>query len=259
MREDAAVDRPLQTEQKVAIVTGGARGIGKAIAVALAGQGYRIALIDRDPHLLSSTAGELAQKGAEIEEVCGDITDWNAVPQWIDRIVGRWAHIDVLVNNAGLFEYGVDFSGISEAQFDRMQAVNVKGLFRITQLVVDQMLKQQSGSIVSLASAAGLVGSGMRAAHYSASKGAVIALSKSLAREYGRRGIRSNTVSPGAVDTDMTRAFGDAERAVYANSNPLGRMADPAEIAEVVCFLAGDASSFVNGQTVSVCGGAITH
>lgn len=253
------MDRSPEAMRKVAVVTGAARGIGRAIASALAREGYRLALIDRDPQSLAGTAAELQGIGAEIEEICGDLTDWNAAPQWIDRIVGRWGRIDVLVNNAGLFEYGVDFTAISEAQFDRMQAVNVKGLFRITQVVVTQMLTQQSGSIVSLASAAGLVGSGMRAAHYSASKGAVIALTKSLAKEYGRRGIRSNAVSPGAVDTDMTRAFGDAERAVYANSNPLGRMADPAEIAEVVCFLAGDGSSFVNGQTVSVCGGAITH
>jgi NAD(P)-dependent dehydrogenase (short-subunit alcohol dehydrogenase family) len=244
---------------KIAIVTGAARGIGRSIAAALGREGFCVALIDRDSSALALAARELRTAGVEVEAIDGDLTDWTAPPNWVDRVVEKWGRIDVLVNNAGIFEYGIDFTSISEEQFDRMHAVNVKGLFRMTQAVVNAMLKRNSGSIVSLASAAGLAGSGMKAAHYSASKGAVIALSKSLAREFGRWGIRANTVAPGAVDTDMTRAFGDAERAVYANSNPLRRIADPAEIAEVVCFLAGDKSSFVNGQTISVCGGAITH
>ena len=244
---------------KVAIVTGAARGIGRAIATALGGEGNRVVLIDRDADALATAADEIRADGVEVEAIAGDLTNWDAPLLWMGRILDRWGQIDVLVNNAGIFEYGVDFDSISESQFDRMQAINVKGLFRVTQAAIAPMLRQGSGSIVSLASAAGMTGSGMKAAHYAASKGAVISLSKSLAREFGRQGIRSNAVSPGAVDTDMTRAFGDAERGVYASSNPLGRMAHPSEIAAVVCFLAGDASSFVNGQTISVCGGAITH
>jgi len=244
----------------VAVVTGAARGIGRAIAGLLAREGYRLALIDRDAAALAQISNELGPaSGNAVLEVVGDLSDWAAAPEWIARIESEYGRLDILVNNAGLFEYGKDFHDISEEQFDRMQAVNVKGLFRITQCAVGSMLKNGGGCIVSLASAAALAGSGMKAAHYAASKGAVVSLSRSLAREYGRRGIRSNVVSPGAVDTDMTRAFGEAERNVYASINPMGRMADPKEIAEVVAFLASGKSSFVNGQTISVCGGAITY
>lgn len=244
---------------KTAIITGAAQGIGKSIADALGREGYRIALIDRNAGALSTSAAEFTRAGIEVEAIEGNLADWGAPAVWVDRILSRWQRIDVLVNNAGVFEYGLDFTSISEQQFDRMMTVNVKGLFRITQAVIPAMVAQKGGSIISLASAAGLVGSGMKAAHYAASKGAVIALTKSLARELGPMRIRVNAVSPGAVDTDMTRAFGDAERDVYANSNPLKRMADPLEIGEVVAFLAGEKSSFVNGQTISVCGGAIMH
>lgn len=246
-------------ECRVAIVTGAARGIGKAIAGTLSREGYRLALVDRDAAALARTSNELSANGGAVLEVVGDLADWAAPPEWVARVEREFGRLDVLVNNAGLFEYGKDFRDISEDRFDRMQAVNVKGLFRITQCAVGAMLNGGSGCIVSLASAAALAGSGMKAAHYAASKGAVVSLSRSLAREYGRRGIRANVVSPGAVDTDMTRAFGESERSVYANSNPLGRMADPEEIAEVVAFLASGRSSFVNGQTISVCGGAITY
>lgn len=243
---------------EVAIVTGAARGIGRAAAQTLGRDGFKLVLIDRDAAALAKTADDLATTGTEVEAIHGDLTDWTAPVGWIDRVLARWGHIDVLINNAAVFEYGVTFTSISEDQFDRMQAVNTKGLFRMTQVAVAAMLQDNGGRIVSLASAAGLVGSGMKASHYAASKGAVIALSKSLAKEYGRRGIRANAVSPGAVDTEMTHGFSDAERAVYADSNPLGRMADPTEIAEVISFLASNKSSFINGQTISVCGGAIT-
>lgn len=242
------------------MVTGAARGIGRAIAATLALEGYRLAVVDRDAAALAAASQPLRSAGASaVLDIVGDLSDWDAPPEWIARIEHAYGRLDVLVNNAGLFEYGKDFHDISEDRFDRMQAVNVKGLFRITQCAVGSMLKSGGGCIVSLASAAALAGSGMKAAHYAASKGAVVSLSRSLAREYGPRGIRSNVVSPGAVDTEMTRGFGEAQRNVYANSNPLGRMADPQEIAEVVAFLASGKSSFVNGQTISVCGGAITY
>jgi NAD(P)-dependent dehydrogenase (short-subunit alcohol dehydrogenase family) len=245
---------------RVALVTGAARGIGRAIAAALAREGYRLALVDRDgPALARTSEGLRAGADRDALELVGDLSDWNAPPAWIGRIEREYGRLDILVNNAGLFEYGLDFTDISEAQFDRMQAVNVKGLFRITQCATRSMLERGGGCVVSLASAAALAGSGMKAAHYAASKGAVVSLTRSLAREFGGRGIRANVVSPGAVDTDMTRAFGEAERSVYANSNPLGRMAAPEEIAEVVAFLASERSSFVNGQVISVCGGAITY
>jgi len=244
---------------KVVVITGAARGIGKSIAERFAQDRFRLALIDRNAIALDELGLQLVEAGGEVEAIAGDLSEWAAPPRWIERVLARWGRIDVLVNNAGIFEYGIDFTAISQEQFDRMQSVNVKGLFRISQAVVKAMLPAGSGSIVSLASGAGLAGSGMRAAHYAASKGAVIALSKSLAREFGPRGIRSNVVSPGAVDTEMTRGFGPEERAVYASSNPLRRMARPGEIAEAVRFLASGRSSFVNGQTLSVCGGAITH
>lgn len=251
---------PAGEERPVAFVTGAARGIGRAIAATLARDGYRLALVDRDAAALSAAVPALRSAGAgAVLEMVGDLSEWNAPTEWIARVEQAFGRLDVLVNNAGLFEYGKDFHAIMEDQFDRMQAVNVKGLFRVTQCAVESMLKSGGGRIVSLASAAALAGSGMKAAHYAASKGAVVSLSRSLAREYGPRGIRSNVVSPGAVDTEMTRAFGEAQRNVYANSNPLGRMADPQEIAEVVAFLASEKSSFVNGQTISVCGGAITY
>ncbi|MBQ1372464.1 MAG: SDR family oxidoreductase [Oscillospiraceae bacterium] len=226
-----------------ALITGGSRGIGAATVRAFARAGYRVSFFYQTSR---DAAGMLAaETGAEA--LCCDVADSEAVFQAIRPL----PPVDVLVNNAGISHVGL-ISQISPAEWDRLFAVNVKGIYNTVRAVLPGMLQQQAGVIINLSSMWGQAGASCEAA-YSATKGAVIALTQALARELGPSGIRVNAVSPGMIDTEMNAHLSDEDRTVLANDTPLLRIGQPEEVAEAILFLAG--ASFITGQNLPVNGG----
>jgi len=233
--------------RKIALVTGGAKGIGAAICRTLAADGYFVWV-----HYHTSKA-EAQRLAAEIcgQAICADIGDVDAVR----RMFIETDSIDLLVNNAGLAHYGLA-TETSMDMWRRLFTVNVDGAFCCVQCVLPHMLAQKRGNIINIASIWGQVGAACEVA-YSASKAAVIGLTKALAKELGPSGIRVNCVSPGAVDTDMLSNLTAEEKSAFAQDTPLGRLGAPQDIAAVVSFLASDSASLITGQVISPNAGAV--
>lgn len=246
---------------KVAIVTGGAGGIGEAVAADLGRRGVRVALADLRPQEAEVVAGRLRDQGFECLAVAVDITDENSVKAMTARVLEAWGRIDILVNNAGV-ESPTPFLDLTLAEYERVMRINTTGVWVCCQAVIPVMLRQGGGSIVNVSSVAGQRGGGLLGtAAYSTSKGAVIALTKALAREFAGRGIRVNAVSPSLTMTELAhrqlrRLSPDTLDKVIAMT-PIGRVAQPHEIAAVIAFLASDEASFVVGQVYNADGG--TH
>lgn len=240
---------------KVALVTGAAQGIGARIAEVLAERGFSLAL--NDLHSPSITAGAVRSRGADVIEALGSVADESAVAQMGDAVTKRYGRIDVLVNNAGVSSIS-PAEEISIAEWRRVMDINLLGPFLLCRTVGRIMLKQGSGSIVNIASVAGLLGVADRAA-YNASKHGLIGLTRTLAAEWGGRGVRCNAVCPGWVKTPMDDSAQNA--GLYSDSDitgrvPMARFATPDDIAQAVAFLADSTqSAFVNGHTLSVDGG----
>jgi len=245
---DAADGRAL--EGKVALVTGAGRGIGAAIAHALADAGAAVAVLDLDGDAATATAAALPTKAVG---VAADITSSAQVAAAVADANAALGPIDVLVNNAG-WDKIEPFLDNDESDWDRIIAINLKGPIVVTRAVLEQMIEQQRGAIVNIASDAGRVGSSGEAV-YSAAKGGVIAFSKTMAREMARYGIRVNCVCPGPTDTALLATMGEKLRAGLERAIPMRRIAQPSEIAPAVVFLASDAAGYVTGQTLSVSGG----
>jgi 2-hydroxycyclohexanecarboxyl-CoA dehydrogenase len=235
---------------KVALVTGAGRGIGAAIATALADSGAAVALLDLDGETAAATAASLPTKCVGI---AADITDSSQVGAAAGAAVDALGPIDVLVNNAG-WDKIEPFLDNDESDWDRIIAINPKGPIVVTRAVLDSMIERRTGAIVNIASDAGRVGSSGEAV-YSAAKGGVIAFTKTLAREMARHGIRVNCVCPGPTDTALLAAMDDKLRAGLERAIPMRRIAQPTDIAPAVVFLASDAAGYVTGQTLSVSGG----
>ena len=240
---------------KVALVTGSAQGIGQRTAEVLAERGFSLALNDlRSP---TETAVKIRSCGVDVIEVLGDVSDESAVARMADAVMKRFGRIDVLVNNAGISSIA-PAEEITAAEWRRVMDINLLGPFLLCRAFGCIMLQQRSGSIVNIASVAGLLGVADRAA-YNASKHGLIGLTRTLAAEWGGRGVRCNAVCPGWVKTPMDDSAQDA--GLYADSDitgrvPMARFAAPDDIAQAVAFLADPAqSSFVNGHTLSVDGG----
>jgi 2-hydroxycyclohexanecarboxyl-CoA dehydrogenase len=235
---------------KIAIVTGAGQGIGRAIAEKLAAEGAAVVVTDRDEAGAQQTAAALPEATA----ITTDVTDRVAVQTMVDAVVERFGRIDVLVNNAG-WDKASPFVDSDPADWDRAIGVNLYGVLHTCKAVVPVMAEQGAGAIVNLGSDAGRVGSSGEAV-YSAAKGGVIAFSKSLAREVARHRIRVNCVCPGPTDTALFASFaGPHLREALTKAIPFRRLGQPADVANVVAFLASDEASFVTGQTVSVSGG----
>ncbi len=242
--------------ERTALVTGAGRGIGAAIAGALATQGARVALADVDSAAAQATAEALVAAGHEAMAIRLDVTDRCAVWAAVAAVRERWGAIDILVNNAGICPLR-PFEEIDEAEWDRVLAVNLKGAFLCAQAVAPGMRERRYGRIVNLASVAGKMGGLMVGAHYAASKGGLIALTLSLARTYAPYGITVNAVAPGTASTEMTHGWSAETLDGLRRSIPLGRLAQPDDVAAAVVFLAGEAAGYITGEVLDVNGGLL--
>jgi NAD(P)-dependent dehydrogenase (short-subunit alcohol dehydrogenase family) len=241
---------------KIAIVTGAAQGIGRRTAEVLAGAGFGLLLMDMQANV--GTVAAVRRAGVEVEEVLGDISDEAVVARAVEVVRKRWGRVDVLVNNAGI-SFISPAETVEAARFRRVLEVNLLAPFLLAKAFGAMMLEQRSGSIVNVASIAGLVGVADRSA-YNASKHGLIGLTRTLAAEWGGRGVRVNAVCPGWVKTEMDvadqAAGGGYNDADIEGVNPMGRFATPEDIAQAILFLADpERSGFVNGHALVVDGG----
>jgi len=240
---------------KVALVTGAARGLGQAIAVRLAEAGADVALCDLNAEWLEETAEKVKALGRRAECYGVNVAEGESVTAGIKAIVKDFGKIDILVNNAGITKDGL-LMRMSEADWDAVLNVNLKGTFLCTKAAMRGMMKQRSGTIVNIASVIGLMGNAGQA-NYAASKGGVIAFSKTVAKELASRNVRCNAIAPGFIRTAMTDALDEEVQNKMKELIPLSRFGEPEDVANVVLFLASDASAYVTGQVISTCGGMV--
>ncbi len=241
---------------RVALVTGAGRGIGAAIAERLAAAGFAVAVCDLDGRAAEETARKLATTGASARAFAMDVTRSDTVGACVDAVEATLGPVHVLVNNAGIDVIGL-FLDSDEASWDRLLAVNLKGVLHCTKRMLPGMLARGSGRIVNIASDAGRVGATAEAV-YSATKGGVIAFSKALAREVARSQVTVNCVCPGATDTALLAQLGVYNERLLSGLTraiPLGRIAQPPDIAAAAAFLASDEAGYITGQSLSVSGG----
>lgn len=241
-------------EGKVAIVTGAARGIGKAIALKFASEGANIAFTDLaiDENGLA-TQKEIEALGVKAKGYASNAANFEDTHNVVAEIQKDFGRIDILVNNAGITRDGL-MMRMSEQQWDMVINVNLKSAFNFVHAVTPIMMKQKGGSIINMASVVGVSGNAGQC-NYSASKAGMIGLAKSIAKELGSRGVRANAIAPGFIITDMTAALSDEVRAEWAKQIPLRRGGTPEDVANVATFLASDLSSYVTGQVIHCCGG----
>jgi NAD(P)-dependent dehydrogenase (short-subunit alcohol dehydrogenase family) len=247
----------IQFDNKVVLVTGGGGGIGRASALAFARAGAKVAVTDRDVAAGEETTAQVKALGAEALFIAADVMQAAQMQAMVTQVVTHFGRLDCAFNNAGIEEEHMRLADCEEATFDRIMGVNVKGVWLCMKYQIAQMLAQGGGAIVNTASVAGLVGAPKMSA-YSASKHAVIGLTKSAAVEYGRKGIRVNAVCPGVIRTVMLERAVQADPKVattVAGAHPIGRIGEPDEVAAAVLWLSSDASSFVTGLAHTVDGG----
>lgn len=241
---------------KCAVVTGAAKGIGKAIALKLASLGVNIVLNYRSSEDKAiETEKEILSLGVEVLRIKGDISKANDVENLIDCAKKKFGKIDIMVNNAGITKDTL-LLRMKEEDFDSVINVNLKGVFNCLKAITPVMVKQKEGKIINLSSVVGLVGNAGQI-NYAASKAGVIGMTKSLAKEIGSRGITVNAVAPGFIETDMTDVLGDKFKEEAKKSIPLKRLGKAEDVAEVVAFLASDSANYITGQVIQVDGGMV--
>lgn len=241
-------------ENKVAIVTGAARGIGKAIAVELAKSGANIAITDIAPEAdLNKTISEIRELGVDAVGFHSDASVFTQTQQVVEKIYEYYKRIDILVNNAGITKDNL-LLRMTEEDWDLVINVNLKSVFNYTKAVIKHMMNQKSGKIINIASVVGIMGNAGQA-NYSASKAGMIGFTKSIAREVASRNIQVNAVAPGYVETPMTEKLTPEQRKALTDLIPLKRTANPDEIAKVVRFLASSDADYITGEVISVNGG----
>ncbi len=240
-------------EGKVAVVTGGARGIGKAISEALAADGAKLAIVDIMPEVAEATAAEFRAKGVDAKAFAANVAKTADVDAMVKTIVEAFGRVDILVNNAGITKDNL-LIRMKEEEWDAVIAVNLKGVFNCIKAVSRTMMKQESGKIINIASVVGRIGNPGQM-NYSASKGGVIAMTKSAARELASRNVCVNAVAPGFILTDMTAKLPEEAKAAFLQNIPLKRAGTAEDVAKVVRFLAGPESDYITAQVISVDGG----
>lgn len=241
-------------EGKVAIITGAARGIGKAIALKFASEGADVAFTDLviDENALA-TQQELEALGVKAKGYASNAANFEETHTVVAEIVKDFGRVDILVNNAGITKDGL-MMRMSEAQWDAVLNVNLKSAFNFIHACTPVMMKQRAGSIINMASVVGVHGNAGQC-NYASSKAGLIALAKSIAQELGSRGIRANAIAPGFIMTAMTDALSDEVKAEWCKKIPLRRGGTPEDVANIATFLASDMSSYVSGQVIQVDGG----
>jgi 3-oxoacyl-[acyl-carrier protein] reductase len=240
-------------EGKTAIVTGAARGIGKAIAVRFAEEGANVAITDLQLNENTEAAvAECAAFGVKAKAYASDASSFSQTEEVVNEIIKDFGTVDILINNAGI-TMDTLLMRMDEKQWDTVINVNLKSVFNFTKAVQRTMLKNRKGSIVNLSSVVGVHGNAGQA-NYSASKAGIIGFTKSVAQELGSRNIRCNAVAPGFIITEMTAKLSDEQRQAWEQHIPLKRGGTPREVADVCLFLGSDMSSYVSGQTISICG-----
>lgn len=240
---------------KTALVTGAARGIGRAIAEELAAEGADVAICDLKEEWLADTAGAIRNLGRQALCLAVDVSSSEAVNATVAAAVEKLGKLDILVNNAGITKDTL-LVRMSDEDWDAVLNVNLKGTFLFTRAAAKPMMKQRSGAIVNIASIIGLIGNAGQC-NYAASKAGVIALTKSTAKELAARNIRVNAVAPGFIESKMTEVLAEDIRNKMLDAIPMKRFGIPRDVARVVVFLAGDASAYVTGHVVTVSGGMV--
>jgi len=245
----------MRLEGKVALITGGARGIGQAIAMTFAKEGADIVVADVNLEIAQKTASDIEGLGRKAMALAMDVTNYDIVEEGINKILDKMGKVDILVNNAGITKDNLILR-MSQADWDAVINVNLKGTFNCIKAVSRPMIKQRSGRIISIASIIGLIGNPGQA-NYAASKAGIIALTKTVAKELASRNINANAVAPGFIQTEMTAKLSDEIKKKMLEAIPLGKLGTPEDVAQVCLFLASPESSYITGQTITIDGGMV--
>lgn len=242
--------------RKIALITGGSRGIGAACVRAFAEDGYSVVfLYNRSADKADALVQSLCSEGRDAAAYQCDVSDPVQVASTIADILRTYRHIDALVNCAGVAHIGL-FTDMTEDEWDHLFAVNVRSAFSVTKAVLPGMISKQKGAVVNVSSMWGEIGASCEVA-YSATKAALIGMTKALAKEVGPSGIRVNAVTPGVIDTDMNAQLTEEDRAALANETPLCRIGQAEEVAKTILYLCGEGASFITGQVLGVSGGLV--
>jgi 3-oxoacyl-[acyl-carrier protein] reductase len=259
MAQEMVAEQPrektaMRLKDKVGIITGGAQGIGKATAEQFAREGAKVVIVDVDEAMAQKTADELTQStGGSFLGVKADVRDFAQCETAVKAALDKFSKIDILVNNAGITKDNL-LMRMTEAEWDLVMDINLKGAFNFTKAVARPMLKAHAGRIINIASVVGQEGNPGQA-NYSASKGGLIAMTKSCAKEFGSRNILCNAIAPGFIHTRLTDVLPEEARAALKSRTILGRWGEPIEIARVIVFLASEDATYITGQVINVNGG----
>ncbi|MFC1510633.1 3-oxoacyl-[acyl-carrier-protein] reductase [Candidatus Omnitrophota bacterium] len=243
----------MKLENQIALITGSARGIGKEVALAFAKEGATVIISDINAESCEATVKEFNDAGLSASSFPLDVTNSSSVKETVDKILDKHGRIDILVNNAGITKDNL-LLRMSEADWDAVLTVNLKGTFNCTKAIVKSMMKAKKGKIISIASIIGIVGNAGQA-NYAASKAGIIGFTKSIAKEFASRGITANSIAPGYIRSEMTEKLSEkAAEAIY-KTIPLGKLGTPKDVAGVCTFLASSDADYITGQTIVIDGG----
>ena len=245
----------MRLKDKVALITGGARGIGRAIGLTFAREGADIAVADVNLEIAQQTVLEIQSLGRKAMALEMDVTNYEKVEEGVNKILDKMGKVDILVNNAGITKDNL-LLRMSQADWDAVINVNLKGTFNCIKAVSKPMIKQRSGRIISIASIIGLMGNPGQA-NYAASKAGIIALTKTVAKELASRNVNANAVAPGFIQTEMTAKLPEDVKKKMLEAIPLAKLGTPQDVANICLFLASDEASYITGQVITIDGGMV--